>query len=199
MRVSALANPLSMIPRSDLQVELRVLEGTAFTADTLGHIPDEAYQPPLYDPEGVEARFVNGVQPAVQMSICNRSASRDYWVGALYLSANFGITHAYLECCAIGPGAGQREARCQFVSGGRIFPAIPLSIDRDFLAMGLTEITDYWIIVVSCQRFDLSRYSQPKVRLSDTRSAGFDAAADGLVPDDWLVIKIPLRISRSTG
>ncbi|MEM6378889.1 MAG: hypothetical protein AAF705_11785, partial [Bacteroidota bacterium] len=71
-------------------------------------------------------------------------------------------------------------------------PFIPLSLDPFYHEYGVSEITDYLILVVAKKQFSLDNFEQAPLPLDVDRGQG------GLMPaikeDDWFTIKIPIHI-----
>lgn len=200
--VARLSNPRTGINRQDIRVEAKVLEGIGFGPSTLNDISDSLYRELPADPDVIEMayRTVAGetLQPALKLRITNTSSFDDYWIGALYLDSQFGITHEYLPPRQVGWESGQDYAELGYAYRGVNFQAIPLAMDDRFQEYGITEIQDYLILFVAKKPFDLARYYQQSIELDSTRSVNFDnlASAD---KEDWMTIKVPIRIHRPLG
>jgi triacylglycerol esterase/lipase EstA (alpha/beta hydrolase family) len=199
-----LANQETQIPRSDIQVNCQVLEGVNYAG--VYQIPEQSYErgkafktakfsEPILDPNELALNYkkINGeyVAPALSVEISNQSAFQDYWIGALYLDSTFGITKDNLEVQTIKANR-QQISELEFRSGAIRLPFIPISLDPFYHEYGVSEITDYLVLVVAKKEFSLDNFEQAPLPLDSKRAQG------GLVPpmkeDDWFTIKIPIHI-----
>jgi pimeloyl-ACP methyl ester carboxylesterase len=144
---------------------------------------------------GAGSRYV---QPAIRTKISNISANGDaYWVGALYLSSRFGISHRYADVQRLSEDESNTFLELKYKDpNGKSYEGIPLELEEGYHRLGISEITDYIVIFVSNRSFDLAQYYQDPLPLTTVRGAGFGAAADdGAVEKDfWFTIKIPVHI-----
>ncbi len=201
--VLKLDNPQTELPRNSVKVDIKTLEGVSFGPDTLNSIPESSFnvvQPaslglPYPEVVRVSAKaLANGKmqQPAIKVRISPQG--EPCWVGALYCDAKCAIDPGLLRVQKIGGDGESPFVDLKFNTGGKSYSAIPLTIDKDWAKVGVTEVQDYLIIFVSTRQFDLSKYQQSGIQLDITRSAGFDSD-EPLQKDDWYTIKIPLQIA----
>ncbi|MCB9274393.1 MAG: caspase family protein [Lewinellaceae bacterium] len=195
--VLRLNNPYTGIRRQDILVEASVLEGVPFDEHNLNDIPLSAYRVLRPGPDTIElaCRRKGGeiLQPALKLKVTNLSRFDDYWVGALYLDNQYGITHEYLPPRQIGWDAGQDFAELGYDYEGMHYSAIPMSMDERYHQYGVAAIQDYLILTVSKQPFSLERYFQLPLAMDTTRGPGEDTPAF-LDKDDWMAIRIPIVI-----
>ena len=197
--VLRMSNPHTGIPREDIVIEAKKLEGTAFNLRTFGQIGDDQYESLPDDPGAIAVAYkkAGGAlhQPAVKVRVLHNSDFDSYWVGALYLDSQFGITHEYLPVQQIGDESGLYQLDIGFQSRGQSFDAIPLSMNARYHNFGITETTDYIIFYIARNSFSLEQYKQEAIPLDTTRGPAFED--EGTVDtDDWFTIKIPLHITR---
>ena len=200
--VVQMSNPDSTISREDFKVEVKVLEGKPFTRHTLNDIPETDYR--SVDPEQAEVYFkkVNGnyQQPAIKVRVtCTQPMMPNYWIGALYCDAQFGITDRYLQVQQIGIlQSNFVDLEYTLKEHGQIirWQSIPLLVSDGWHQLGVTEIQDHIIIFISDahQPFSLEKYNQPGIVLDRMRNAGF-LPENSPKKDSWRTIKIPIRIS----
>lgn len=197
--VLRMSNPDTRILREDIIVEVKTLQGTAFNLRNFNQIDEEQYEALPEDPEAIEVTYkkVNGAphQPAIRLSVCHNSDLDSYWVGALYLDSQFGITHEYLPVQQIGDESGLYRADMGFAHRGQNFNAIPLSMDSRYHDFGITDTTDYILLYIARQPFNLEQYKQNPIPLDVTRSPVFEDEGE-VDTDDWFTIKIPIHITR---
>jgi len=197
--VLRMSNPDTGIPRQDLIVEVKKLEGAAFNLRTFNQVDEARYEALPDDPEAIAVCYKkaggNPHQPAIKLRVSHHSDFDSYWVGALYLDSQFGITHEYLPVQQIGDDSGLYYVDMGFQFRGQSFDAIPLSMDSRYHHFGITETTDYIILYISRQPFSLEQYKQEPIPLDVTRGPAFED--EGAVKtDDWFTIKIPVHITR---
>lgn len=192
-----IANPDTGIPRDDFEVAVEILEKEPITSQNFAALIQRPWPKKLMDPEIIHARYFGDVQPAIKVSITNKTEWQQYWIGALYLDSHFGITDEWLKVQEIGDDT-QRSVKMGFEAGGRRFEAIPLMMNPMYHEYGITEIKDYIIIFISKKDFRLDHYKQESIELNPKRSTGF---MDGGVEkeDDWFTIKIPIHIEYPIG
>ena len=197
--VLRMSNPSPGIPREDIIVEVKKLEGAAFNLRTFSQIGEEQYQPLPDDPPSIELTYKKADgkphQPAVKIRVSHNSDFDSYWVGALYLDSQFGITHEYLPVQQIGDESGLYQVDMGFQYQGRTFHAIPLSMDARYHNFGITETTDYIILYIARNSFDLGQYKQEPIPLDVTRGTAFENGGE-VNMDDWFTVKIPIHITR---
>lgn len=205
--VLGMNNPNSGVARETFRVEIQVMEGVHFGPDNLDRLFRAGALPPencrvYVDPVAVEARFVKVgermQQPAMKVSISiNGIPEQSYWVGALYCDAQYGIQSHLLPVQRLGKnGALSLNMEFRQKEGDqRKWDAIPVTVAPQWRAMGVGAITDYiqFFISTGDLPFNLRQYNQEKIKLDQTRDAGF-ASGEHLVRDDWFTIKIPVTI-----
>lgn len=199
-----LSNQETQIARSDIQVSCRILEGEDYTG--VYSIPAQSYErgkaykdakfsEPLVNPDelGVNYKKVNGkyLAPALSIDITNLSPFEDYWIGSLYLDSTFGITKDNLEVQTIKANS-QQVTELEFRAGAVRLPFIPLSLDPFYHEYGVSEITDYLILVVAKKQFSLDNFEQAPLPLDTKRAQTLPGAP--IKEDDWFTIKIPIHI-----
>lgn len=199
-----LSNQETQIARSDIQVSCRILEGENYTG--VYQIPAQSYErgkafkdakfsEPMLNPDVLALNYkkIGGkyIAPALSVDITNLSPFEDYWIGSLYLDSTFGITKDNLEVQTIKANS-QQVTELEFRAGPIRLPFIPLSLDPFYHEYGVSEITDYLILVVAKKQFSLDNFEQAPLPLDTKRAQG------GLIPaikeDDWFTIKIPIHI-----
>ncbi|MCB9289797.1 MAG: caspase family protein [Lewinellaceae bacterium] len=195
--------------RHNIQIAARKLEGYDFDEPTFNSIPDAAFSEPLIGPLSLSLSYRKTEQgkmqqPAMRVKVANLSEERAYWVGALYLNSQFGISHRYLEVQKLDEEEGNTWAELKFRHGEATFEGIPLSIDEAFLHQGITEITDYLIFYISDKEFSLSPYFQEVIPLEapkegDARGYEFKEEEKVIEKDFWFTIKIPVHIRYAGG
>lgn len=203
-----LKNQDTQIPRSDITVRYQKLEGfPLFEPATFQRLRDydyslqfrqEQFTEPVLNPDLIHLNYKKDkgqfLAPALSVSIENTSAYQDYWVGTLYLDSAFGITSKNLEVQELKTHTDApldlefREDR-----QGLRLPFIPIFFDPYYHEHGLTEITDYLIVVVAKKPFSLDDFEQSALPLSDKRAQGLFMPQ--MKEDDWFTIKIPIHIS----
>lgn len=203
--VLLLNNPTTSIPKNAVSIDIKTLEGVLFNADTLADIPENKYVSvnnqsdisPYPEVVRVSGKTTGAKiqQPAIKVRVSVKEGS--YWVGALYCDAKYGIETAFLNVQKIGGPGEDSYADLKFKAGGREYLSIPLKIDKNWKAVGVSEIQDYLMIFVSDKSFELAQYKQDGVELDTMRDAGFDD--DERTKDDWTVIKIPIQIAIPKG
>lgn len=196
--VLRMSNPSTGIPRKDIVVEVKKLEGIAFDLRSFGEIGDDQYESLPDDPPAIEVTYKKADgqphQPAVKIRVNHNSDFDSYWVGALYLDSQFGITHEYLPVQQIGDESSLYHLDMGFQFRGRSFDAIPLSSSARYHDFGITDTTDYVILYIARKPFGLEQYKQESIPLDVTRGPAFED--DGNVDmDDWFTIKIPIHIT----
>lgn len=196
--VLRMSNPDTRIPREDIIVEAKKLEGVAFSLRTFNQIAPGSYEALPQDPDAMEVTYKKAdgrpVQPAMKLSVIHNSDFDSYWVGALYLDNQFGITHEYMPVEQIGESNELYQVDMKFQFRGKTFDAIPLAMDTRYHNLGITETTDYIILYIARQRFNLEQYKQDPIPLDTTRGTAFED--EGVDKDDWFTIKIPVHIIR---
>lgn len=199
-----LANQETQIARSDIQVSCQILEGEDFSG--VYQIPAQSYErgkafkdakfsEPILNPDSLAVNYKKKggkyISPALSLDISNLSPFQDYWIGALYLDSTFGINKDTLEVQTIKAN-GQQVTELEFRSGAIRLPFLPINLDPFYHEYGVSEITDYIILVVAKKQFSLDNFEQAPLPLDVKRALG------GLVPpikeDDWFTIKIPIHI-----
>lgn len=197
--VLRMSNPDTEIPREDIIVEVKKLEGTGFSLRTFSQIGPEQYEALPDDPDSISVFYKRAagkaVQPALKLRILHNSDFDSYWVGALYLDSQFGITHEYLAVQQIGEATELYQLDMEFKYGGKTFDAIPLAMDVNYHQYGITETTDYIVLYISRNSFSLEKYKQDPIPLDVTRGPAFEDEG-AATTDDWFTIKIPIHITR---
>jgi triacylglycerol esterase/lipase EstA (alpha/beta hydrolase family) len=202
-----LKNQETQIPRSDIEVRCRKFEGIMFDQALLNKLQDytaalrfrdEQFTAAQLNPDSIHLSYkkeeFNYKQPALSVSIKNTSAYQDYWVGTLYLDAAFGITSKNLqvqELKAKAPDPLDLEFRDD--SQGIRLPFIPLTFDPYYHEYGVSEVTNYLILVVAKKKFSLDDFEQLPLPLNNERTPGI--IMPKIKEDDWFTIKIPIHIS----
>ncbi|MCB0613480.1 MAG: caspase family protein [Phaeodactylibacter sp.] len=197
--VLRMSNPDTEIPREDIIVEVKKLEGVAFNLRNFGQIGESQYESLPDNPDAIAVTYkkANGAphQPAIKLRVIHNSEFDSYWVGALYLDSQLGITHEYLPVQQIGDESGLYQVDMGFQAQGRTFEAIPLSMNAQYHSFGITETTDFIILYIARNRFDLRQYKQEPIPLDVTRGPAIEDDG-GVNMDDWFTIKIPIHITR---
>ena len=124
----------------------------------------------------------------VQFGIKNMG-SRTYWVSAVFLGSDFGVTNEFLPKKEIKPG---EIAWVEFENDRNI----PFMIQKEYLSWGVNEISEYFKFFISTDQINTSIHNQDALSL-DTR-AGATRAIQRSTPsvpvNDWRTILIPLKI-----
>ncbi len=188
--VLELENADTRIDLNDLEIELEVIEGQALSLENLNTLkgkPGDRNDLTLY------YRWSGGkrLQPALRCKL--RFRQKSLWVGGLFLDNEFGITHN-LASRELMPG---QEHAFAFSLRGTEYNAVPLSIKKELLDRGVSEITDYLKIFVSNTDFKLDDFAQTALPLDQggtTRSIELEEEAPVGTKTDWAVITIPVRV-----
>ena len=203
-----LKNQETQIPRVDIEVSAQTLEGfptfepahfqRLLNYDYSLQFRKEQFSPPEVNPDLIHLSYKKDkdqfLPPALSVSIKNASEYQDYWVGTLYLDSAFGITSKNLqvqELKAKAPDPLDLEFRDD--RQGIRLPFIPVTFDPYYHEHGLTEITDYLIVVIAKKQFSLDDFEQTALPLSEKRAQGIFMPQ--INEDDWFTIKIPIHIS----
>lgn len=182
----------SPLDRSDIKVDIELIEGVPFTSQTIKNIPPTST---LENPSQVKVKFIKKdkvLPPAFRVTI--RTTQKNLWVGALYLSSKFGIEQ-FIRPTEIQPSGEGEKFRFSF--GGREFTTLPFRYDPIYHQHGITEIEQYIKIFAATEPFDLKGFTQEDQPLEKdkavTKSAfGFD---DEEVLPAWRCITIPVTLS----
>ena len=180
----------SDIPRTDIAVEMQILEGVNFNAQTFSEIANREWDRHVTNHDHVALAYVNGQQPAIKIKIKNHSGN-EYYVGALFLDSKFGISSEYLPPTRLN--AGLESVSATFGKGE--FGAIPLQVDDAYLDLGVTDIRAYFIVYARKSYFNLADYNQTPIALTATRQA-IESPFKNLRFDKLLTIKIPISLTR---
>ncbi|HKK77549.1 MAG TPA: caspase family protein [Saprospiraceae bacterium] len=203
-----LKNQETQIPRSDIAVSYQKLEGFSMfepaifqrlqNYDYSLQFRKEQFSEPVLNPDLIHLNYKKDkdqyIAPALSVSLKNISGFQDYWVGTLYLDSAFGITSKNLEVQELKAQADDPlDLEFRDDRQGIRLPFIPIFFDPYYHEHGLTEITDYLIVVVSKKPFSLDDFEQTSLPLSDRRAQGLFMPQ--MKEDDWFTIKIPIHIS----
>lgn len=195
-----IANPtVEKMLRSSIAVEVQLLEGVPIDRYNTREYASAQWETVLQNPPEIAVRIIDGIKSAVKIKIANHSFEK-YWVGVLYLDALYGISSKFAPVSQIGAGA-----EADFLELGRLRPdgtfnpIILLSFDPFYHTHGISEVTDYLMIVVSREKFDLSAFDQGCPPLDVTRTLGFPDEVEIPDTDAWFTITIPVHIHSPIG
>lgn len=166
-----LDNPLTSI--TDNEFELIVLDGDdkPLTRPYLLQQSDEEHN----------ARIRVGIK---------NTGTRNYWVSALYIGSDFGVTNEFLQKQEIKP---TETAWVQYNNK----PSIPFLIQKEYLSWGVNEIHEYFKIFISTDEIDTSIHNQSALVL-DTRDTATRAIMDiegpSVLRHDWRTFLVPITI-----
>ena len=198
--VLRMSNPDTEIPRNDIIIEAKKLEGVKFSLRDFNQIASERYETLPDDPDVITVTYKKDggkpVQPAIKLRLVHNSDFDSYWVGGLYLDSQFGITHEYLPIRQLGEANELYHLDMGFQYAGKSFDAIPLSMNSRYHDFGITETTDYIILYIARHRFSLEQYKQEAIPLDVTRKGALFEDGGEVNTDDWFTIKIPIHIIR---
>ncbi len=165
-----LDNPLTSIVDGEFEIIVQDVSGTALPKPYVLQQPDETKE--------VSAQF--GIK-----NLSNRA----YWVSAVYLGSDFGVTNEFLPKKEINPG----EIAWVEYQNDR---SIPFMVQKEYLSWGVNEINEYFKFFISTDQINTSIHNQDALSL-DTR-AGATRAIQRSTPsvpvNDWRTILIPLKI-----
>ena len=203
-----LANQDTQIPRSDIEVSVQTREGIDFYDRTLYFrfrdynfgmdFREKNFTEPVKNPDTIHLNYKKEeaelVGPAVSFTINNASEYDDYWIGSLYLDSAFGIITENLEVQEL-KASWDKGLDLEFKDTRNkvTMPFIPLYFDTYYHEYGVTEITDYLIIVVAKKSFSLENFKQDSLPIKGSRGQG--RGVQPMNEDDWFTIKIPIHIS----
>jgi Caspase domain len=116
--------------------------------------------------------------------------TRNYWVSALYIGSDFGVTNEFLPKKEIKPN---ETAWVEYNNK----PSIPFLIQKEYLSWGVNEIHEYFKIFISTDEIDTSIHNQSALAL-DTRESGtrgvMDVESPSVLRSDWRTILLPITI-----
>jgi pimeloyl-ACP methyl ester carboxylesterase len=117
--------------------------------------------------------------------------TRNYWVSALYIGSDFGVSNEFLPKQEIKP---TETAWVQYKNK----PSIPFLIQKEYLSWGVNEIHEYFKIFISTDEIDTYIHNQSALAL-DTRESGTRAVKDieedsAVLRSDWRTILLPITI-----
>lgn len=198
--ITQMGAPAARIPRSDILVEIKALEGAPFKPDDLNDIAEDRYKsfPPNPDEIHVHFKKVNGklIQPAIKVRItCENNGP--YWIGCLYADSQYGITSDYLKVQRIGRFEyANLEFALEEKGVVRKWNSIPLTLSEEWRRLNSSQIQDLLILFISDaqQPFDLSHYQQQKIQFNRSKAFSRIKNAPPTVKDSWITIKIPIFI-----
>ena len=190
----AMANPaMEEQFRKDIAVEIQILEGQKMNEETARELAPIDWPTKLINPDQVSLRYVNKIAPKIKVKISNTHRFNKYWVGSLYLDSQFGIDPGFNPVTQIGVNA--EAPFVQLMAHG--LPIISNNLDAAYHKYGVTEITDYLLIFVASEPFDLQYFRQPGIPFGgptrDTLSYQDEKEEE---EDQWFSIKIPIHIQR---
>ncbi|AEE48216.1 caspase family protein [Haliscomenobacter hydrossis] len=190
----AIANPaVEERFRKDIEVEIQVMEGQRMTEETASEFARIDWKTRLINPDQVTLRYVNKTPPKIKVKISNTSNFDKYWVGTLYLDSQFGIDPSFSPVTQIGANA--ESPFVQLMAHG--LPIISNNLDTAYHKYGVTEITDYLLIFVAADPFDLQYFRQPGIPLGEpNRDAASFWDEEEQEEHLWFTIKIPIHIQR---
>jgi pimeloyl-ACP methyl ester carboxylesterase len=117
--------------------------------------------------------------------------TRNYWVSALYIGSDFGVSNEFLPKKEIKPN---ETAWVEYNNK----PSIPFLIQKEYLSWGVNEIHEYFKIFISTDEIDTSIHNQSALAL-DTRDTATRAIMDieegpSVLRSDWRTILLPITI-----
>jgi pimeloyl-ACP methyl ester carboxylesterase len=117
--------------------------------------------------------------------------TRNYWVSALYIGSDFGVSNEFLPKKEIKPN---ETAWVEYNNK----PSIPFLIQKEYLSWGVNEIHEYFKIFISTDEIDTSIHNQSALAL-DTRETGTRAVMEieegpSVLRSDWRTILLPITI-----
>ena len=165
-----LENPLTTIKDDEFEIIVQNAAGNALKAPFILQQPEETKE--------VVAQF----------GITNRSY-RPYWVSALYLGSDFGVTNEFLPKKEIKPG---ETAWVEFENDR----SIPFMVQKEYLSWGVNEISEYFKFFISTDPINTSIHNQDPLELDMKAGAtrAIQRSAPPIPIHDWRTILVPLKI-----
>lgn len=165
-----LDNPLSSIKEDEFEIFIGNESGKELPKPYLFQQPDETKE--------IIGRF----------SITNRSY-RPYWVSALYMGSDFGITNEFLPKREIKPG---ETAWIEFENDRNI----PLMVQKEYLSWGVNEITEYFKFFISTDPINTSIHNQAPLELDmrDGATRAIQRSAPPIPINDWRTVLVPFKV-----
>ncbi len=123
-----------------------------------------------------------------QFGITNKSY-RPYWVSAVYLGSDFGVTNEFLPKKEINPG---ETAWVEFENDR----SIPFMVQKEYLSWGVNEINEYFKFFISTDPINTSIHNQDPLELDMKAGAtrAIQRSAPPIPINDWRTILVPLKI-----
>lgn len=178
-------NPYSQIGNDEFAIELyAVIEPGNVSDDAPTVLLDSQQAPVLF-----QYAEQNGVahKPAFQLKVRN-TGTRPLWFGLLYFGCDYSISNALLPKQLL---AGGEEAWASDVFQGYAYRTIPLEIGGDFLAKGVTQIDEFFKLVVSTDELDTDLLCQQGLG-APHRQLGFRQESR---QRDWRCVEVCVRVS----
>ncbi|MDX2134750.1 MAG: caspase family protein [Saprospiraceae bacterium] len=193
-QVQQLQNPITRILESEIDMQLYRLSEKRQMKDMHDDAPMEAI-----DWQGAPCAFryfADGEKPflpAFQLKVKNNS-HRSFWVGLLYLDAQFGISDFLLPPQMLGPG---EEIWAVQKSGNHLFRTIPLQIDDP----QFDQVDEFLKLLISTDELKTDVFNQSPLEVERENTRGkrtlfFPKVGQKTTEADWAAKMVWVRLMR---
>lgn len=203
LQLSELKNDFSGFQESDFIFRTEVIEGQPLSYQNLNTVKGKVA---AGLPDTITLSYQQGRQPALRISIAlaPHSTITECYVGALYLTSQFGVDPDYISSDAgrLVRGGDPVQLRWMEPKSKKDYSATPFQLDPGYTSLGINEITGYFKIFVSNEPLDeLHRHRQDSLELDPGKPNFVMRAKDtGLENEDtgdrmdWTVFTTRLRL-----